>query len=317
MSDAVKLSPPVDEQVFGGFVLRGWKSSGAMARAALIVACAIDLILFGVGANHFDLPGLKGFDGSLMLSRAGFVGLLVIGVLFIAATLIGTVVAGAVRFEAGVFAAAVGLIAVSVRGGTMLTTLQQTSGSQGVFFSLAFELLVLGVIVGIGWMLLWRIALAGFVRPAEQNLRQEPLDEENSSLVAGLTATAGQIVVTGLIVLFLCRSEQKNQALASVAAASFLGTVAAYKFAPARPSFWYWSGPILVGIIGYVMQGMTSDPWVVLGIPSSTFAGLVNPLPVDYAGAGVAASILAYWVMRTPDQPEVEESAETEQKQGV
>jgi hypothetical protein len=226
---------------------------------------------------------------------------ILVAVLFVGATFIGTVIAGAVHFEAGLFTAAVGLTAVSVHGGTMLTTLQRTSGGQGVFFTLAFELLILGIIAGLGWVILWQLGRAGFVHLADEHLRQEPLEDQDNFMLAGLTATAAQVVVSALTLMVLCRSEQKNQALASMVAASFLGTVAAYKFAPARPSFWYWSGPILVGIIGYLIEGMASDPGVALGIPSATFSALVNPLPVDYASAGVAASIFGYWIMRTPE----------------
>jgi hypothetical protein len=98
--------------------------------------------------------------------------------------------------------------------------------------------------------------------------------------------------------MFLCQSEAKNQCLASVGIASFLATVVAYKYAPVRPSIWFWSGPLIVGLIGYIAAALGQDSNLAIGSPAGTFAALARPLPIDYASVGPAASMLAYWMMR-------------------
>jgi hypothetical protein len=98
--------------------------------------------------------------------------------------------------------------------------------------------------------------------------------------------------------MFLCQSEAKNQALASVGIASFLGTIIAYKYAPVRPSIWFWSGPLIIGLLGYILAAMGQDANLAIGSPIGTFASLARPLPIDYASVGPAGAILAYWMMR-------------------
>jgi hypothetical protein len=108
-----------------------------------------------------------------------------------------------------------------------------------------------------------------------------------------------QAVVTALILMVVCQSEAKNQALASAAIAGLVGSVVAYKYAPTRPSFWFWIGPILTGLVGYLLAAMGQDTNLNIGVPTGTFAALARPLPVDYAGAGVAGAILGYWMVAT------------------
>jgi hypothetical protein len=53
-----------------------------------------------------------------------------------------------------------------------------------------------------------------------------------------------------------------------------------------------------VGAIGYLLQYFGQAPGWQIGEIHGTFAGLARPLPLDYAGAGVASSIVSYWISR-------------------
>ena len=57
-----------------------------------------------------------GFDGSLLLAPGAFGNILVTVVMVLIAIVLGTVIAGTVRPDAGLFAAAAGLVALSVAG---------------------------------------------------------------------------------------------------------------------------------------------------------------------------------------------------------
>lgn len=72
----------------------------------------------------------------------------------------------------------------------------------------------------------------------------------------------------------------------------------AYKYSPVPSSIWYWAGPLMVGLVGYLLVFTGQDPQLVVGNPSGTFAALARPLPMDYASVGPAGALLGYWMMR-------------------
>ena len=62
---------------------------------------------------------------------------------------------------------------------------------------------------------------------------------------------------------------------------------------------WYWVGPILVGLIGYIGCYMNPHGWE-LGQPTGTFAPLARPLPICYASFGMAGALFGYWMSMVP-----------------
>jgi hypothetical protein len=278
-----------DDGAFGGWVLGFARPSGTAARAALLVAAGVNCVIFGVGTRWFGLPELPGFDGSLIHQPSAFAALVVVAVLLAVATLVGTVVAGAVRFEAGLFAAAFALLTISVRCGTMQSVLLESDGKESIYLGLSVELIMLGIFLIALWMVLWRMAHAGGKGKSDVNY------------VNGITAMITQMVATGIVILILCQSEAKNQVLAGVGIASYIGSVVAYKFTPVRPSIWYWVGPMLAGLVGYILAAMGQDSGLSIGSPAGAFAALARPLPIDYASVGTAGAILGYWMMRKKD----------------
>ncbi|MGD0141417.1 MAG: hypothetical protein ABSD28_21365 [Tepidisphaeraceae bacterium] len=290
MTDAPALY--LDDRTFGQRVLGIWTPSVMGARIALAVAVGVSCLIFAAASRYFELPILPGYDGSILCQPSPVSAFAVVAVALAVATLVGTVLAGAVRFEAGLFAAAFGLMAFSLRCGTMQSVLLEAGGNEAVFVRLAVELLILGIFLGGMWALLLRLARAAHGRPSTPQLNR-------SGLLNNLTATVAQTISTGIFMFLLCQSEAKYQALAAIGIASWLGSMIAYKYAPTRPSIWYWTGPLLVGLIGYMLAAMGQDTNLNIGSPAGTFAAFARPLPVDYASLGTAGAILGYWMMRS------------------
>ncbi len=294
MASEIPAHPHVDDHVFGHWVLGFAKPSGTSARVGLIVAVIINCAIFTIASRWFGLPALPGYDGSILHQPSPFAAFVTIAILLLIATLLGTIIAGAVRFEAGLFTAALSLVAISFRCGTMQSVLLETGGKESVYYSLIVELIIFALLLTLLWTLLWFLGRANV---ADHLPAAESTPAENTFLDC-LTAVVTQIVATGVFMMFLCQSEAKNQSLASVGIASFLGTFVAYKYAPVRPSIWYWSGPLIVGLIGYILAAMGQDANLAIGSPLGTFAALARPLPIDYASVGTAGSILSYWMLR-------------------
>ena len=145
---------PPEDRPFGRTVLGILEPTGINARIALTLAAGVSCLIFAGACKLFQLPPLPGFDGSLFLQPSPFTTIIIIAVLVLISTLVGTVLAGAVHFEAGLFAAAFGMIAISLRCGTIQSVLFEANGSNTVFFRLAGEVLILGVILGIAWLML-------------------------------------------------------------------------------------------------------------------------------------------------------------------
>jgi hypothetical protein len=289
-SEPVQLH--IDDGIFRGWVVGIWKPSGIKARIGLgsaIVACWLMMLL---ATSWFAIPALPGFDGSLLRQPSPVLAILMIAIFLPICTLLGTFLAGAIRFEAGLFAATMGLMTVSLRGGTMQSVLQEAGGQASVYYTLIGELIILAILLGAMWAMLW------FIGKKTVIAREEPLelDHDESS---GPFACIAQVVSMSLIMMFLCQSEAKYQSLASVGIASCVGTMIAFMSFPTRPGIWYWTGPLAVGLIGYIIAATGNDPTMAIGHPShGIFSALARPLPLDYASAGPAGSILGYWMMR-------------------
>jgi len=306
MSQAsVPIRKFIDDAVFGRGVIRFWTTDGVRARVALVLAMAASFALFSFGSTWLAVPPLAGFDGSLLREPSPILAIISVALLLVITTIIGTILAGAVRFEAGLFAAMVGLTCISLRGGTMQSVLFEVAGSQNVYFVLIFELIILSIMLVSLWAMLWSLGKAHLVHPTpqyehiEESVTVEP-PAPGGDLTGNIIALATQVVATAIIIMCLCQSESKKQALASVAIASILGTSIAYMGFPTRPSIWFWSGPLIVGFIGYLLAAFGQNTGLETGNPQGFFAALARPLPLDYASVGPAAAILGYWMMRKP-----------------
>ena len=278
------------------------------ARLLLAIASLASFALFWLAGAAFDIPLVRGSSASLLGQPSPLLDLIVTLILTIGCVLVGTVVAGSIRFDAGLAAAAIGLTALSLRGGPMRYVLFGAGGPT-VYLVLAAELMILYAILGLGWGVLWALAARGWLQ--DDPLRDGVADADEST-GQRLLALATQVVIMGLVMILLAKTDRKAQALWSVAIASFVGTLAAHNIAPSRPSVWYWVGPLVVGVVGYVLAYASDDPSWRIGIVAGWAPELARPLPLDYAGAGTASAVVAYWMSRRwqRDRAEAEDAPE-------
>jgi hypothetical protein len=76
---------------------------------------------------------------------------------------------------------------------------------------------------------------------------------------------------------------------------------------PTRPSPWYWCGPLVVAVIGYLLAASGSQLWMI-GQVGGYAPALARPAPLDYASAGTAGALVGYWTSRRWREQEEEES---------
>jgi hypothetical protein len=206
-------------------------SSYQRARFLLTVASTASFALCWFAGAAFGIPAYTKFDVSLLNQPSPAIALFITLVLTVACALIGSAIAGTVRFEAGLATAAIGLLALTMRGGPMRYTLFYGTGPQ-VFLTLTAELMILYAILGIGWGVVWLLRNNGWLR---DDPFRDGVADVNEPMSQKLSALATQAIVMALIMMLLCKTDRKPQVLASVFLGSFLATLAAHSRCPKQP----------------------------------------------------------------------------------
>jgi hypothetical protein len=302
MSDTAASARHIDEGTFGQRIIGIAAPYGTSGRAAIIAAMAVSCLIFYAASQWLQIPQLPGFDGSLLHQPSPVLDILAIAILLGLTTIVGTLLAGSVRFEAGLCAALTGLTVISIRSGTIRNVLFDANGNSSVYVTLIFETVILGIILGGVWVGLWMWGRAGGVGMVEAPGLDDPSAQPPLSTRIGALAT--HFLATALILALLCQSEAKNQAFASVGLASLCATLLAYPSFPCRPSFWFWISPLAVGVLGYALAAAGQDGSLATASPQGFFAGLARPLPLDYASVGPAGAIIGYWMMHKHPSPQ-------------
>src|SRR2546421_10197149 len=88
-------------------------------RLLLVAGAALSATLFWFTGRWFDIPRYPDFAASLALQPQPVAVLLLTGFVLCICVALSTVVTSSVRFDAGLFTATVGWMALSVRGGPM------------------------------------------------------------------------------------------------------------------------------------------------------------------------------------------------------
>lgn len=287
-----------------------WTSYNLRERTLLTVGALAAYWIFVSIGSMFSIPRVEGYQGSLMLLPNPLVALLVTGVVLVACVALTSLFAGTVYFEAGLFCAAIGMIALSIRGGPMRYVLMASPGN-AIFPRLLAELIVLFAFVGLAWATLVFMQKRGL-------LRGEPHGEADpDSLPAqGAMALVAQTIIMIFLMIILTQADKKAQVVWSVLFSSLLAAMAAHSIFPSRPSSWFLVAPLIVGVIGYVFAWAGGN-----NLPGGAVGGyapaLARPLPLDYAAMGTAGALFGYWTSRhwehernrEPEEPEQVEDA--------
>jgi hypothetical protein len=269
-----------------------WTSYSTRDRTLLTVGSVLCYVIFHFLGRAFRIPEMAHYQASLLANPSPAVAIVLTAVTFAACVLVGSLIAGTVHFEGGLFCACVGLLALSTRGGPMRYVLMDASGGSSVWVRMLTELALLSAIVGGGWYLLRVLRDQNF-------LRGEPLREDDPETLPGqgLMALAATVIGTLLLVLVLAQTDKKAQVVWAVAIASFFASMAAHSLFPARPSVWFWAAPLIVAAIGY-LSAVASGQILPGGQVGGMLPALARPLPLDYASVGPAAALLGYWTSR-------------------
>jgi hypothetical protein len=282
------------------------------SRPVLTIACVASAGLFWLAARWFAIPRHYGMDPSLALQPRPAAVMLLVGFVLWIAVAVATVIAGGIRLDAGLFAGAVGLAVLRVRGGPMRYVFQSAGGA-GVMLSLLLELLILYGFLALAWYGLWTLHRRGGI---EGDALRDGLADQEHTLGERVVAAATQIATMAVLAVLLAQTDDTKQAMAAVFCASLLATLLAYAFSPVRPSVWYWAGPLAVGAVGYAAGYMNwgrggPSVWKA-GLAAGFLAPLARPVPLDYASAGPAGAILGYWLSRRWQRAkELEQEAES------
>lgn len=280
------------------------------SRALFLLAVAACVSMAWFGSHAAGVPYYPCFQMSLFQQPSAAWTLAVIAVLTILGTIVGQLIAGCVREEAGFVAGLLGLLGISMRGGT-IRSVYQAAQSPAIFNQLALEAALYALLALVLWLAL-RFVTGSPSAPAF--LRRSQATKSTPFPIAA-TSILCQTVACLLLMYVLGRSDTKGQARGSIAVASLGSTMAARLLFPLPSSAIYWPAPLLVAILGYLANGM--DP---AGLETADltgrFASLAQALPLDYLAVGPAAAIIGYWLSETwtstsPSSPH--KSADTDQ----
>jgi hypothetical protein len=259
-----------------------------VGKVVLWIAVLVSLVLMYWFASTFAIPAEPGFSASLIQQNAWLISFVVtiigmVVVMFASATL-----TSALRTDSPVFCTAIACAIISWRGGTMQSTLFDSSTPR-IFIALAVETIILFAALIGAWMILCK---ARGPRPAVA-VSSDP--EAEGGLDEKLLATFTQAAAMMAMMILLCRSDAKNQVLASVGISAAVGSAIAVQMVKVRSSFWLWIGPVAVAVFGYLFSTFHAEGWQV-GLLHGPLAALARPLPLDYLSMGPAGAIFGYWL---------------------
>ena len=257
---------------------RLWQRLGWLGTIRLLIAMGACTAVGLVIARLAGFPLYPGWQGTFtqqpmgiaVMGFAGAVGSLLLGLI------VALIIAPPVDMRMPSVVAATTLLGFSIRGGTM-GSVMQAAGGREVFWLLALELAVLTVLVML-IAAIWR-GLRGAANAAP-----------GASGKAGLTSGAAQLLVTAGMLWVLGQNYQKPQALLSILFAAGIGTWMAH-FATGHIWRWAWVVPMIVGILGYVVNAIWATGVDVATIPGAT-RGFAMALPLDYAAVGALGVVL-------------------------
>lgn len=287
-----------------------WTAYSARERVLLTLGAVGSYFAFAAVGRFFGIPQLPDYQAALLAQPAPLVAVMIAGVTLVACVLLCTLITGRIHFEAGLFCAAIGMIALSTRGGPMSYVLMYALGD-GVFLRLAFEAVLLYGCVAVGWYVL-------LILRDNNLLLGEPLrdDDPDALPLTGLMALGAQVITMAFLMIVLAQTDRKAQVCWAVVISSLLATLLAHSLFPARPSIWFWSGPFVVALIGYAIAYFGPGP-LIGGEVGGFLPQLARPLPLDYAALGTAGALMGYWTSRgwqherehEPDNPDKVEEA--------
>ena len=296
---------------------------------------ALSLVAWAMAAALFTSVGWMALQPddphgavSLLTRSGGWLTVLEIVVLSAIVSGLATAIAGRKLPDTGVFAVAVGLAAVTLRGDTtaylLITLADGDAAARGAMaWKLAAEgmvwcLAIAAAMVAAGLVMRWHTAAGDQQSPvpcAAMCLAEMPVlgrwclpaqDARPSrrSRVEGLKTTLVSLAVAAILFRLLAtgsplRSVQHGQTYFALVAAFYLAGLIAYEFYPARSAFWGCLSVPLLCLLGYAICALSSSAGGryshIASVPPSSF---YRALPLEYISVGTAAVVASFWSAR-------------------
>ncbi len=286
-----------------------WQSSSFRGKVLLVIGCAVGFALAlgaaaAVGFPH-DRNGYvsAAADALLLHQGAPWAALLMIVILVPLLVTVGSVIAGSIRHDAGLFVAGFSLCAWSERGGTIRVALIDAHGPS-VLLLMVLEVMILYAVVVAARRIVSPMQRLGLV--VDDAVRDETIDAANTTsqkVQALITSVVTMIVILSILVV----NDSKHQATIGLFVAAMGGTCLGRLIFPVDDSLWYLLACPIVAILGYVGCCISPSGFTI-GELDGLFAPLARALPLDFAGAGLCGSILGYWIARRWQRPPDDEN---------
>lgn len=234
-----------------------------------------------------------------------------------AGLLASTLIAGRVRPDAGIFCVAVSLLVFRFYGRSTRYTLLEADGARGLLL-MAGELALLGGLLIAAYAVIHRLIATGTL-PDETSTDGCRLEPEKLDQRLLCTLTVAVVMTVGMMIL--CQSSDSGQAVWAVLLSALGASWCAFRFIPVAPAVWYWSGPLLCGVVGYLYTFQFGGQTANIGLPRALLGAVSRPSPLDFASVGVAGAMLGYWIGRRQkhhrdDQSEATAAAGTNRSTG-
>jgi len=241
-------------------------------------------------------------------------------ILSVVTAVIATVIIGRQLPEGGVFAAAVGLAGLALRGGSMQvmlayhTTLEAVS-RRTFMWKMAVDCLLWALIMVIVWLAVVLTTRWLWPKSETQPASDEPRKSDPSKKA---TASANwqigwpALVVTIVVAVFviwmtIARTPvaeiARGQIVASVAGGLFLGAMVARYFTGINDSRWFALAVPAVALIAYLLGYLNAEMgWAQSGeyyfysfLNTTPPHALMRAMPIEYLSVGTAAVLAGFW----------------------
>lgn len=287
----------------------------ALRTPRVLLAAGLSLLVFWWVGGLLSFPYEGPFDATLLHQPLAVAKFVAVAFVLLVMTAVGTLIAGRVRYDAGWGAAVFGLLGLRWRGDD--TYYAVDGHTSGVYITFAIELAILAVIAAVLWALLHWLRERGSQMPGLKRILELPdpksrLDDRKATretLDQKFLALLCSTGVTAAVVMIVARTDDETQVFFAVLLGGWIGAMMAHAFIATRPGPWFWAGPILAGLIGYIAAALSTPPELLAtGEPGGYLAPLARPMPIDWLAAGVPMALVGYVRSRTKQYQRVVEA---------
>lgn len=263
-----------------------WKTRGGLIIGAGLAAGGGFVV-----SKLTGVPAVGMTHASLILQPTPALAFGVAAVVVFIGVVIGTLVAGRIRPDAGLFCGVFSLLAISIQSGRMRDVLF-AAPSPNTYMMLAVETGILAAVLGLmQWGLVLLVTKGVLLNDEARDGMEAPSASASECLLAVL-ATAG---LYALLAWFLLPTDLKKQSILGLGLAAFVAAAVVHHFiVTTAPAWTFWVG-VMLAATGLYAYGISSPGTPAIGV---TAIPACRGLPIDHASAGVAAAILGYWYSR-------------------